>query len=284
MKRAILVLVCLLALSGCDALSEPSGTATETLTPADVPTQTPVQQIAPGVTTSGVEQVSVLAAAHNASLQNRSYTRYVNETALYVNGTVRAQFQLTARVTADRSRISITVHEKFPPSMEAEESDYDMWATGDRVFTRLRTSNETLYRTSSRDEHTAMIPSWTQVNTRFTKEFSASDMHVGDFQVTDGEKRYVLTANGPAPMPGRISEGLKSPAPAHARATIGPQGRIHSYLVRYRTTTISENTAGETPQVTNITVRAGETVRFDNIGTTTVERPSWYENMTEEDR
>lgn len=57
------------------------------------------------------------------------------------------------------------------------------------------------------------------------------------------------------------------------RALIDSRGIVHEYRLAYTATGTKTNT--------NVTTRIVETIRYTEIGSTNVERPSWYETANQ---
>ncbi|MFC6965212.1 hypothetical protein ACFQL7_28445 [Halocatena marina] len=102
-------LVCLLVLAGCSGFGGSLRTSpSPTISPADVPTDrtptTPQNQLAPGVLPSGVYNASALAAVHNRTLTNTSFTIRTNVTVTSPNGTVVTSYRSVSRINTTRPR------------------------------------------------------------------------------------------------------------------------------------------------------------------------------------
>ncbi len=104
MRRAlgVILIAVLVVLAGCSGVfgggSEPSETVTPAAVPTDEPTPTPAPRLAPGITEQGIVSPRALVAAHQSFLQNRSFTRRSNSTALAANGSTVLRTTGTLRV------------------------------------------------------------------------------------------------------------------------------------------------------------------------------------------
>ena len=107
---SLLLVVCVV-LAGCNGVFGGDTQETSTLTPAavptDEPTRTPLPQLAPGLTGEGVVNASALAAAHDATLEDTSYTARRTVTYRTPNGTPVRRIESVTRV-ADDGRFRIT--------------------------------------------------------------------------------------------------------------------------------------------------------------------------------
>lgn len=104
MRRALgaVLIAVLVVLAGCSGVlggggGEPTETVTPAAVPTDEPTPTPVPRLAPGITEQGIVNPRALVAAHRTFLQNRSFTKRSNSTALAANGSTVLQTTSTLR-------------------------------------------------------------------------------------------------------------------------------------------------------------------------------------------
>ncbi|WP_330630913.1 hypothetical protein [Halocatena halophila] len=280
MYRRIIIhslVVGLLILAGCNSLpaTGPSSGGTSELTPAPIPTassQTPSPaQLAPGVASYGVTDLNALSTAHHESLQNVSYTRTETVTAVFANGTIRDRFNLTARVTDDRSRIFISITQSAHASSGHSAITYELWANRTQAVSQRNSSSNTSYRTDTRRNRSVVIEEWTRTRTGFTTSYAASEMNVVEFQT---ENRTVIEVTG-QPPPTVITDQLITPADSYTTAVVGPQGRIYNYTAQYHA--MLKNPPTEATTVENTSVDVTHTVQFTSINSTTVARPSWFD-------
>lgn len=151
MRALTLVVACCLVLAGCNAGPSPgTGDDTgETLTPAPVPDEGPdVQELPslpPGVTASGVQNVSALAAAHRNALDNRSYVLRTQRNAVEQTSgsigrwTLRLRQATVANETVYAERISR--QEDWPGGGYRNWDNRSVYADGQVEFTRVEGVN-----------------------------------------------------------------------------------------------------------------------------------------------
>ena len=250
-----IALVVVVTLAGCGGVFG-DGEGTATLTPAAVPTEeptpTPVPRLAPGLTREGVRDAGALAAAHDAALDGRSFT--VRRTRTYRTGTgmpVR-QFTSVTRVAGD-GRFRITRRWTGETTLRREASYFD----GERLLVAATVGNETNYRrappSSVRSEAVAGTG-----GERIERVFTAAETRVARSD-RDGRTVYRLVpaANG---SDERLDQSVS------VRARITASGLVRSYTLDQR---LSEREAGDASAIVVAT-------RYGAVGSTAVERPSWY--------
>ena len=96
MKRiaGVLALAAMLTLAGCNGIlsGDQQNTSNSTVTPVNVPTdqptQTPAQELTPGITEAGIENFSAVLSAQSNYLSERSFTTNSTTRASAANGTV----------------------------------------------------------------------------------------------------------------------------------------------------------------------------------------------------
>lgn len=253
MQRATLLalgLVGLVAFAGCNVFN--SGSNTPAVTPMDVPTADPtltaVPQLAPGLTQYGLTNASALIDAHTAILANTSFT--VREVWLlkYPNGTVAARRVSTKRVEDDR------VYRTYESTGLLEPAQQEVWIGTKRSFGRITQNNSTSYYRISRARlsHNELIP---QPPPAFLDAIASQSNSISKNVTRNGTTVYRLTA---------MSKNSSSQYAGSILVTAS--GLIQQFTVRIPI-------SFEPIPNASLSVRS---VRITNIGTTTVERPSWY--------
>lgn len=268
-----LVLALFILLSGCNGLTDVSPPGT----PAPVPPDEAGHP--PGVDDSDVYSPKQLATAHYDELTERSYTREENWTSRLDNGTVRAHHRTVGRATGWEGDFhSITTY--APPrehpiavSDIASPVRSEMYVEGDRLYYRV--VNRTVTRTGSIPRPPGDSP---RLLTFYLQSF---DLQVANHTERDGTTSTVLkSTNLTDPFFLHRAESLPSEAEVQKgrfRAVVDSSGLVHEYEVRY-TAVLSED-AGPMPETEVVWVRTS--VRFSNLGTTTVSRPEWYDHASE---
>jgi hypothetical protein len=153
MRRALgmILIAALVVLAGCSGvLGGGGGGPTETVTPAavptDEPTPTPAPRLAPGITGEGIENPSVLVAAHKSFFENRSFTIRWNSTALAANGSVlnRETSMIYVGPPDEGFRIPSERNDSGDDlSSETGPVSTEWWSGGERVFLKQTYANGT---------------------------------------------------------------------------------------------------------------------------------------------
>jgi hypothetical protein len=158
MRRLALLVVCCLALAGCNGLAA-SDDQTGTLTPAPVPNETDrpasvsAQALPPGVSATGIENVGALLSAHEAQLGDQPYVLYGDRRvvdAAFGSEPAWERQQFTVAVAGPTvwrlavARRNNEVDETTPPW-----SNYTVYANGSARF--IRRVNETGVQYAVRD-------------------------------------------------------------------------------------------------------------------------------------
>lgn len=275
--RGFLCLVALCTLVGCSGFLPSSGD-TPTTSPAPVPTtspgSTPQEGLAPGLTEQGIENLSALKAAHLSVLTNTWYTAHTTKTWNYANGTLRARQNSTRRVAPGGARYHVAIRIEGPARetvVAGTLTHYDAYKEGSDLYVRLRNETSTRYRhATSRDNGST---------TRVFRLFEGLDMRVTGEVSRAGRTLYRLeSANVTDAHRVALAAGLHPEDELHnvsVQALVDRRGLVQEHRLRYTYT------------ATDGTVQHGVwTVRYQNLGTTSVARPAWYadavENTTDE--
>jgi hypothetical protein len=261
MRRAAhAALVVMVVLAGCGGVfggKEETATLTPAAVPTDRPTPTPAPQLAPGLTRAGVTNASALAAAHDAALDGQSFT--VERTRTYRTGTGIVVRQLTSvtRVAGDgRFRVTRRWTDETAPRREATYFD------GERLLVATTDgTNETRYRRTSpaaiADEPAMAGTGGEQIE----RVFTVADTRIAGRAERNGTAVYRL-----APDEDRSNaSGLDRSVSASAQVTA--RGLVRSYTFDQR---LSAESSGGVAAIVVST-------QYNQVGSTTVERPSWYD-------
>lgn len=255
MQRAafcVIVLVGLVAVAGCNAFSG-SDPATPPVTPAPVPTDdptsSPVPRLAPGVTKYGLVNASALRHAHKERLENTSFTVHSAWILRYPNGTVAARSVETTRVGDNGNRTYSTwTVTGFPRPLKHGEAWHNAeWG----IVKAVSKNNSTNYY---------------RYQIRPQSDPARTSGIIWDFaDLFDPQETTVttLTQNGTTLY--RLNGTSRQPN-VTIHILVDSHGLIHSYTMR---------TPSYDTRFSNATWSI-RTTQFTTIGTTTVERPSWY--------
>lgn len=274
-SQALLIAVAVVVvLSGCNALTgSDTETDTPTVTPAavptDEPTPTPVPMLAPGLTRAGVVSASDLAEAHDTNLVDGSFTTVSNNTIRYANGTLRFKQNQTMRVAEGSEPFFIVSrYDGSTQQSVASAQRIESWSDGERVYSAAIGKNDTRYSVNRLGQTFFNA----QNGEQFLTLFSALDTRVVGQETHNGTELYRVRATNltnPEYLPRSMLNVSKNPRNISFRATIDSQGIVRSHYLAYTTTDIQRGV--------NTTNRITQSVRYTDIGSTTVERPDWYE-------
>jgi hypothetical protein len=275
-----LFLVALVFLSGCNVFGGGNNVKT-TVTPADVPTDksTPIPTLAPGLTKYGVVNSTALNNAHNAALSNTSYTVLVTTTERYTNGSPRARRMTRTRVVEPVGRYYSIMEWEGPSQVFATNSTYyhiEWWSNGERLLIARTVGNNSTYMKSSQPSR--RWPDFSNSNDRFYFLFQAVDTRVVGKETLNGTMLYRIESTEvlhPYLVVGGMAGVYDDPRNITFQALIDSRGIVPEYRIAYTATDTATNTNE------NITIRIVRTVRYTEIGSTTVERPSWYETANQ---
>mgnify|MGYP000501250969 CR=1 FL=1 len=267
----------LVVLAGCSAFAP--GTDRPTVTPAPVPTDS---GLPPGVEPTGVTDVSALAAAHAAAIGNGSYTLVTNRTVRAANGSLRSALRVRLALSGAPARTyhaTVSVEGPTAPLVIGEPPTRAEYWANDEVYLRRQTIDDrTVY--SRYDDTDAYVGTWSfwlgtvalnlGPETDLRSTLRGFETRVAERSDDRGRTHLVGTAVRSEEFvdDGTEVDGIEN-ATLHAFAT--ERGFVESYHVVYDATL----DGGER-------VRVRRTVRFERVGTTTVDRPSWYDEAMSE--
>lgn len=261
MKRILVVLVFLVVLAGCAGPSPETTTSNTSITYPD------------GLSESGIQDATALAEAHHAGLQNTSFTKERHLTIVAANGTVLVNETRNGWWEADRS-VFMHQHqiETAPWSLgDAQNGTVSAYGDGTTV------TRHQVY--PIEDVETTNVVYTVQGEPTQPTEFWATE-HATDNQL--------LLDRYQAVQPGNVSNesasfALESNSVSSSGLQFGsaetPVQNISnvSFSARISSAGILDvyelQITGEW-QGTQVTVR--ETVSYSDVGSTTVEAPSWY--------
>lgn len=266
------VLVALLVvLAGCSGIADPGQSPPVEVTPAPVPTDTPTPappQLAPGVTAEGVTDPNALADAHAAVLRNTSKTVRTNETSWYAGyWTLRSHRHQVTRVAADPDRFHAVI-EVDGPAAPFSAYRVEFWSDGERLVRRTvaRDGTETtVVPLDSYRDRTGVIVGppdgrtvsflFGLVETRVVSTFVRNDTTVYWIESTELVRPRLLAS----------VENVSDPHDVELRAFVDSRGFVRSLRLAY-----AARADGRRVWVQWAT-------RYTDVGTTTVDRPVWYD-------
>jgi hypothetical protein len=248
-----------------------SETTTQSMTTEavdDATETTAVDEVAPGVTTAGVADPFALASAHENTLDDTSYTVQRITTERYENGTLRSRESVTGRFPANGSGYLVTVNETSG-NADGASMEQQFFADGDRVLAAQTTLNGTQrYFVPTGPNAEPYTPrEWLFFEPTFSDRlialFGSANVTVESDEGPDGT--YQLTVDEfttPAALTPADDAGVVTNATLNA--TVTDSGLVRKYNVAY---IMSDDEP----------IRVNRSVRYTEVGNTTVERPSWYD-------
>lgn len=278
MRRLALPLALLLVLSGCSGFTGQSAEPTEPVTtPAPVPTGDgpATERLAPGLAADGVTNDSRLARAHHRALENRSFTLTTAMTGRFRNGTTFARYRTVSRFEAGGEYLVVT--ERF----DRQRSDARLRPVESAVWGNDTVTVRRAVRPDGSTELDVEPGTELFVRTRRGRAVArilaeANATLAGENASTD-PTTYLFTARGVdgrvLPYGTRVDDGR-----GRIRAVVTERGLVRS---------VAGRTTGSLRR-SDVPVRVSFSIRYEAVGDTAVERPSWVAdalaNRTETDR
>ena len=262
--RVVLVTLAV-ALAGCPAVG-----------PAATPTPEP-REYPPGVSVEGVVDAATLADAHDRAIKNTSYTLVSNRTVRYANGTVASALFVRLGLAADRSFLvrTSTAGPEGPEFLGRPPASGEFWSNGTVYVRALTRDGETTYNEfTPPDSYVGTWRYW-----RATVSFGGQESHAretiasvfGDVptevtgvRTVEGTTVYRLAGRGT--VEGEFSKaGSDAVGNVSLTAEVTGSGLLRRMELSYVTFLGDQS------------VRVAWTVRYDDVGTTTVSRPAWFD-------
>ena len=268
MRWRVLVALAVVLTAGCGSLfaaSDDTGTAaTDTLTPAPVPAETPTPErwdLAPGLTSTGVVDLEALVAAHRAATANRSYVwREFRGTSAHVNGSIPIQDRTVAEVES-RSRYHLRSGDQRVRlrSGLTNVANYSEYADGTVRTIRFRFVGRTSYERrhthpTDPNDHRLVGASATSAIRQY---LALSNVTVSAVRLDDRPYYLVVGRNWPAFTGETVHNGTIT-------AIVSPDGFVRSLEAVYTVRSVGQPRR----------VRYGFT--YEQVDNTTVEPPDWY--------
>ena len=306
LHASALVLACVLVLAGCSGFTgggpgndgrdgpNPSRTVTPAPVPTTGPTATPGPRIAPGLATTGVVNASALADAHEARLEDASLTLSRTTTYRYGSGEIARRERVTTQVGVDGERLRVVEHRPLPTASTGSTTSTEAttpteapagggsdrrtvirevyWFGSNRSARAITYANgTTAYRSASprnltQGRRSIVITEATRI-AALAGGFETRVRRTGE----EDDPRYRVVSTGDADENDRTRPtGFASVS--SFRMTVTPAGSVGEYRLVRRLTVQRQG------KPTEIVTR----VRYTDVGTTTVSRPSWYDDALHE--
>lgn len=261
----VVPLALLVLLAGCGSYAVGS-LDTPTVTPAPVPSDQPVstagQSLPPGLSETGITNVTALRRAHARVLSSTSFTRHTTLSIQYLNGTELLGVERTLQVEPADDRFSY--REVRTGSSAQRPSDtvrVSIWSTGDRVHRVAWLRNGTVRNTTSRRAAGGIARSVTQPpGTRIPSIFGGINVEVVEQWNENG-----MTVSRVAATDASSSVLPLFPAPhgsAELRAEITETGLVRHIVVE------AVSRRGR------LTLKLHWTIRYSAVGETSVSPPA----------
>ncbi|MFC5971661.1 hypothetical protein ACFPYI_09990 [Halomarina salina] len=279
MRTALAVaLACLLVLAGCGTGGPGgSGPVASTVTPAPVPdgatpTSDRSQRLAPGLTAEGVVAPTALVGAHTAALRGQSFTTLRGAVTYAEDGRFRSEVSTRGLVSADRRQLLVDRRATGPLVRQVGLAGRTEQYIAGTTTVRREVRNDTV-RYSSGPRDAGIVTGSVLLSDLTAGSTLALALHAMNFSVApvEGESKttqYRLVSTeitDPDALVGLAGENARN---VTFDATATPQGLVTWFRLSYTAD------RGES------SVTVVRTVRFLEVGTTTVDRPSWYSNAT----
>ncbi|TSD14219.1 hypothetical protein DP107_08170 [Haloglomus irregulare] len=282
-RLEVVALAVLLVTAGCSGFgpaSDPGDAGpTSSLTPVPVPDDDSRETLAPGLTADGVESPEALANGHAASLDTRSYRLIANRTVRYENGTLREQLLFDLSLGADRTYLveTATAGPEAPVFLGTPPAKAAFWSNGSVYTRRLTRDDETTYTRFRPIDGAGTWQYWARTvpfggglaspRGFFETTFSSVPTRVTGRAPESDTVSYRLAgdrATGSLP-------GVDDPRAVDLAATVTTNGLVRSLTLVYNGTIEGEP------------VRVRWTIRYENVGNTTVNRPSWTDRALDQE-
>ncbi|MEF8784236.1 MAG: hypothetical protein V5A54_14260 [Haloarculaceae archaeon] len=264
----------LVVLAGCSGVPvvQPEE-STETVTP--IPERSPAPSYPPGMTDRGVEAPDVTASAHADRLAETSYTLSSNR-SVRANGTMKSFFSVRVALDDERNyhTRARTNGPDGPEFLGRPPATAEFWSDGETHLRKLTRDGETTYdelesgpgRVSTWRYWTRTAPFGDRQGSVFRTVRDVMESFVWriDTERTGDTTQYRLEADeytSTAFAPSEVTDVRN----VTASATVTQSGLVRSIHMRYIGTIDGE------------TVLVERTIRYENVGNTSIERPEWYD-------
>jgi hypothetical protein len=253
-RLSVTLVVLVVCTAGCGGVVSDAGTSTPE--PPDAP---------PGVEASGVTDPTALTSAHGSVLSNRSYATTQTTTVTFDNGTVYAErvrnatvasgdhYLLASQERGSRTPVGYGARVAFYADDETTQQLVVSW-NGTRDVRREPVGFV------GQDNPFDGLPRQRDLGREniVYQLLASAETQTVELQPADGRYRIAVDGATPTALPFVADAG-----PANATLHVTPDGVVTDLVVSYLAT------VGGEP------VRVRTVVRYDKVGTATVERPDW---------
>jgi len=248
--------VCLVFTAGC------GGVAIDTDSQPSEPFDAP-----PGVEASGLTDPTALTSAHGTTLSNQSYTTTQTTTVTFDNGTVYAERVQNATVASGDHYLLVSEERgsRTPVGYGSRVGFYaDNETTRQLVVSwdGTRTVREEPLGFVGEDDPFEGLPRQRDLGRENTVYQLLASAETRTVEPQSEDRRYRIDVDNATPT---TRPFVADAGPANATLHVTPDGVVTELVVGYEATV-----NGEPVQVRRV-------VRYDEIGTATVERPEWVE-------
>lgn len=272
-------LAALVLLAGCGAfpLVGEEGGSTPAPTPVrgDGVTSSPP----PGILSLQVVNPGALGRAHAESIENESYVLTSNRTVAAENGTLRSRLALTVAVDGGQGFLAAasTAGPEAPVFLGNPPADAVYWSNGTTYARRLSHDGRTTYTefpppdtwVGTRSYWTTSVPFGGRANRPaafYASLFSAVPTRVTGETTLAGTPVFRLENEADRPFSdATFPGGVESVHDVSFVALVDGDGLVRSLDLRYAGTVDGE------------AVRVEWTLRYEDVGSTTVRRPAWFD-------
>lgn len=275
---ATVVLALSVVLAGCSGFPAVGGSGSPTPTVTPVPVEQLSALLPPGVSEDGVELSGRLGEAHDRAIDGRSYVMTSNRTVRYANGTLSSTIATRVALDEDRQFLArvATAGPDAPVLLGRPPATAVYWSDGTTYLRRLTRDGRTTHAEFEPPE--SWIGGWwywvstvpfggrdSRPETFYAALFSAVPTRLAGRTSVEGTTVFRLEADGVQPVddgfPGDVSSVRNVTLVAH----VDGDGLVRTLDLRYAGTLDGEP------------VRVHRTVRYRHVGSTTVDRPAWYD-------
>lgn len=214
---------------------------------------------APGVTGDGVEDPYRLARAHEASLRNRSYTLRSVVTEQWPNGSMRSRIDSTLRVANGHDRYVFEQRTRGSFSGFRPPDRTMVWSDGNVTLLAIQQANSTAYSRYAM-QLTLPIPTGSRSVVRYLQH--EDDTHIRQITIDGWVAYHIETVD-------RLNAST-SEDDIYVTAVVDSFGQIH----RFNASLPAQYT--EYSHV--LSGRINTSLRYEELGRTTVRRPGWVDD------
>lgn len=276
------LLAVVVVLAGCSGLPFVGGEGGDRPAATTVPDGPESTRPPPGVLSQQVTGPRELGRAHARAIENRSYVVTSNRTVRYANGTVRSHIAVEVAIDEEREFLAAvsTAGQEAPVLLGEPPATAVYWSDGTTYLRRLTRDGERTF--VEFDPPETWIGTWSywvktvpfggganRPATFYSSLFSAVPASVDGRTTVANTTHFRLVNDRDRPFTDRTFPGrVSSVRDLSLVALVDGDGLVRSLELRY-----SGTIDGEPVQVRH-------TVRYADVGTTSVDRPTWYDRAT----